>query len=99
MERRIQLLNFGTDFKKACCVFQAAVLTGWALSVGMTFILVHGLYGELGPVMSAAYVALSHTAWAVAVAWIVIACCTGNGGQQFYLTRSLSVSSLHVTID
>jgi hypothetical protein len=67
-------------------LFQAVVWTGWALSIGMTFILVHGLYGDLGPIMSAAYVALSHTAWAIAVGWIVIACSTGNGGQ--YVTPS-----------
>lgn len=72
------------------------MLTGWAFSIGMTFILVHGLYGDLGPIMSAAYVALSHTAWAIAVAWIVIACCTGNGGQ--YLTHSLVVTSIHGTV-
>jgi hypothetical protein len=70
-------------------LFQAVLWTGWALSIGMTFILVHGLYGNLGPIMSAAYVALSHTAWAIAIAWIVIACSTGNGGQ--YLTGSLLV--------
>ena len=73
-------------------MFQAVLWTGWALSVGMTFILVHGLYGNLGPILSAAYVALSHTAWAIAVAWIVIACSTGNGGQ--YLIGSLLVTGL-----
>jgi hypothetical protein len=74
-------------------VFQAVLWTGWALSTGMTFILVHGLYGNLGPIMSAAYVALSHTAWAIAVAWIVIACSTRNGGQ--HLTLSLLVTCVH----
>lgn len=45
-----------------------------------TFVLVHGLYGELGQVESAAYVALSHTAWALAISWVVISCVTGYGG-------------------
>jgi hypothetical protein len=76
-------------------MFQAVAITGWALSIGMTFILVHGLYGDLDPIMSAAYVALSHTAWAIAVAWIVTACSTGNGGQ--YLTRPLLITSIHGT--
>ncbi|KDR17635.1 nose resistant to fluoxetine protein 6-like [Zootermopsis nevadensis] len=71
---------------------KAVVLMGWALSIGMTFILVHGLYGDLGPVMSAAYVALSHTAWAIAVAWIVVACSTGNGG---YVNKLLSSKFLY----
>ncbi|XP_023708555.1 nose resistant to fluoxetine protein 6 [Cryptotermes secundus] len=66
---------------------KAVAITGWTLSIGMTFILVHGLYGDLDPIMSAAYVALSHTAWAVAVAWIVTACSTGNGG---YVNKLLS---------
>ncbi|KAJ4446596.1 hypothetical protein ANN_13293, partial [Periplaneta americana] len=71
---------------------KAVALTGWALSIGMTFILVHGLYGDLGPIMSASYVALSHTAWALAVAWIVIACSTGNGG---YVNKLLSCKFLY----
>lgn len=45
-----------------------------------TFVLVHGLYGELGQVESAAYVALSPTAWALALSWVVVACVTGYGG-------------------
>ena len=60
--------------------FQGLVALGWILSMITTFILVHGLYGELSQVQSAAYVALSHTAWALAVSWIVIACVTGYGG-------------------
>ncbi|PSN33204.1 hypothetical protein C0J52_23307, partial [Blattella germanica] len=70
---------------------KALVVTGWALSIGMTFVLVHGLYGHLSPITSAAYVALSHTAWAIAVAWIVIACSTGNGG---YVNQFLSCKFL-----
>jgi hypothetical protein len=76
-------------------VFQAVSITGWALSIGMTFILVHGLYGDLDPIMSASYVALSHTAWAIAVAWIVIACSTGNGGR--YLSHSTLMTTIHGT--
>lgn len=45
-----------------------------------TFVLVYGLYGELSQVESAAYVALSHTAWALALSWVVVACVTGYGG-------------------
>ncbi|KAJ9583177.1 hypothetical protein L9F63_022477 [Diploptera punctata] len=71
---------------------KALVVIGWALSIAMSFVLVHGLYGDLGPIMSAAYVALSHTAWAIAVAWIVIACTTGNGG---YVNKVLSCKFLY----
>lgn len=45
-----------------------------------TFVLVHGLYSELGQVESAAYVSLSHTAWALAISWIIVSCVTGYGG-------------------
>ncbi|KAL0276270.1 UNVERIFIED_CONTAM: hypothetical protein PYX00_003876 [Menopon gallinae] len=59
---------------------KGVVTLGWILSMMTTFILVHGLYGELDQVESAAYVALSHTAWSLAVSWIVVACVTGYGG-------------------
>ncbi|KAK9509892.1 hypothetical protein O3M35_004783 [Rhynocoris fuscipes] len=55
--------------------------------------LVYGLYGsKLSPVFSAAYSSLSHTAWAIGLAWIVIACSTGYGG---YVTKILSSSLLY----
>ncbi|XP_046986287.1 nose resistant to fluoxetine protein 6-like [Schistocerca americana] len=59
---------------------KVAVAAGWALSMAVTFWLVHGLYGELSAGASAAYVALGHSAWALALAWVAIACCTGHGG-------------------
>lgn len=44
--------------------------------------LVYGLYeADLSPVAGAAYSSLSHTAWAVGLAWIVVACSTGYGGR------------------
>lgn len=40
-----------------------------------------GLYKvQLSPLAAAAYSSLSHTAWAMALAWIVVACSSGNGG-------------------
>lgn len=43
------------------------------------FSVVYGLYpGNLTVLTSSVYAALGHTAWAVAVAFIVIQCCTGS---------------------
>lgn len=40
---------------------------------------VYGLYpGNLTVTVSSVYTALAHTAWAVAVSFIVIQCCTGS---------------------
>lgn len=41
---------------------------------------------------AAAYSSLSHSAWAIALAWIVIACSTGNGG---FLNDFLSATCLY----
>lgn len=44
--------------------------------------LVYGLYeARLSPWMGAAYSSLSHSAWALGLAWIVVACVTGYGGN------------------
>lgn len=54
-------------------------LIGWILSVGIMFSVVYGLYpGNLTVMVSSVYAALGHTAWAMAVAFIVIQCCTGS---------------------
>lgn len=60
--------------------FQGLVTFLWIISIVTTFVLVHGLYNELNEIQSAAYVALSHTAWALSISWIIIACVTGYGG-------------------
>lgn len=40
---------------------------------------VYGLYpGDMTVTVSSAYAALGHTAWAIAVSFIVIQCCTGS---------------------
>ncbi|XP_011256830.1 nose resistant to fluoxetine protein 6 isoform X2 [Camponotus floridanus] len=56
-----------------------AELIGWILSVMIMFSAVYGLYpGNLTVLVSSVYAALTHTAWAMAVAFIVIQCCTGS---------------------
>ncbi|XP_046817971.1 nose resistant to fluoxetine protein 6-like isoform X1 [Vespa crabro] len=56
-----------------------AKLIGWLLSGLIMFSVVYGLYpANLTVVVSSIYAALGHTAWAIAVAFIVIQCCTGS---------------------
>ncbi|XP_054729042.1 O-acyltransferase like protein-like [Anastrepha obliqua] len=69
------------------------VATLWALALLNLFVLVFGLYrAELSQFMAAAYSSLSHSAWALSLAWITIACSTGHGG---YINSLLSASCLY----
>ncbi|XP_033327929.2 nose resistant to fluoxetine protein 6 isoform X2 [Megalopta genalis] len=53
----------------------------WIVSFFVMLSIVYGLYGSThGPFMSAAYTALSHSGWAVAVGWVLVACVAGHGG-------------------
>lgn len=57
------------------------MIIGWISSIGLLLALVYGLYdANLSPIVGAAYSALSHSAWALSLAWIVVACVTGYGG-------------------
>ncbi|XP_018572754.1 nose resistant to fluoxetine protein 6-like isoform X2 [Anoplophora glabripennis] len=70
-------------FKKNCRIRMSklSVTVGWTASVACLLSLVYGLYEtRLTPSAGAAYSALSHSAWAVGLSWIVVACCTGYGG-------------------
>ncbi|XP_075227242.1 nose resistant to fluoxetine protein 6-like [Lycorma delicatula] len=68
-------------------------LAGWLLSLLTLSGLVYGVLGtNMGIISSAFYVALGHTAWGMALAWIVIACCTGYGG---FINSLLSCRLLH----
>lgn len=72
---------------------QTQLVSGWVLSVSVLLYLLYGLYKtELTKVAAAAYSSLSHSAWAIALAWIVIACSTGNGG---FLNNFLSATCLY----
>jgi len=64
-------------------VVQVTVVVGWTLCIGCLAALVYGLYNtELDRLPAAIYSSLSHTVWALALSWIVIACSTGYGGQS-----------------
>ncbi|XP_011168766.1 nose resistant to fluoxetine protein 6 isoform X2 [Solenopsis invicta] len=77
---------FKTDCKLK--MSKTTVVVGWLLSFACLLSLLYGLYeAELTPVTAAAYSSLSHSAWALSLAWIVIACSTGYGG---YVNKILS---------
>ncbi|XP_034948317.1 O-acyltransferase like protein-like [Chelonus insularis] len=72
-------LLFKTDCKIK--MSKATVVVGWLLSSACLLSLIYGLYeAELSPVTAAAYSSLSHSAWALGLSWIIVACSTGYGG-------------------
>ncbi|EDW35259.1 GL13290 [Drosophila persimilis] len=69
------------------------VATAWALAMLNLFVLIFGLYQtDLSQFTAAAYSSLSHSAWALSLAWITIACSTGYGG---YINSLLSAPCLY----
>ena len=65
---------------------QCVALVGWMVAAALAMASVFGLYdataNEPMPLwLSAVYNAAGRTAWALGVAWVVVACVTGNGGK------------------
>ena len=77
--------------------FQAVVLVGWvcAIVVGMSCVFGLLAYTETGKPMDvhlqALYVSLGRTAWALALAWVVMACACGYGGRVFCVSTAALV--------
>lgn len=56
-------------------------LLGWIGAALLGQYVIYGFYEQdVGRVIGALWTSLSHSLWAVYIAWIVIACATGNGG-------------------
>ncbi|XP_067661104.1 nose resistant to fluoxetine protein 6-like [Haliotis asinina] len=60
-------------------------LLGWASAAAICLAVLYGLDGDshghkLSHSVAALYNTVARTAWAVGVAWVIIACATGNGG-------------------
>ncbi|XP_075228179.1 O-acyltransferase like protein-like [Lycorma delicatula] len=54
---------------------------GWSVTGAVMLGVMYGLhYIQLNAVSSAIYIALSHTVWAISLAWILLTCVTGYGG-------------------
>ncbi|KAI4502974.1 hypothetical protein M0802_002018, partial [Mischocyttarus mexicanus] len=55
----------------------------WILGSSLNLIMVFGLHQKRIPILTAAfYIALGKTVWAIGIAWLLIACCTNNGGKN-----------------
>lgn len=58
--------------------FQLSRWLGWIGSTVTMCLLVYGLYpGDLSVTVSSLYASLGHTAWACAIAFVVVQCCSG----------------------
>ncbi|XP_043523193.1 nose resistant to fluoxetine protein 6 isoform X2 [Frieseomelitta varia] len=82
-------------FKTDCKIkmSKTTICVGWLLSSACLLSLLYGLYeAELSPIMAATYSSLSHSLWALALSWIVVACSTGYGG---YVNSILSAPILY----
>ncbi|KAK6631777.1 hypothetical protein RUM43_013841 [Polyplax serrata] len=82
-------------FKTNCRIKmnRIVLVTGWLLSVTAMLTLVYGLYeAKLDLLTSSAYSSLSHSTWAMGLAWVVVACSTGHGG---IVNKILSSSILY----
>lgn len=65
---------------------KAMVVIGWSISLITMFSIVYGIHvTTFGPILSALYMALSHSGWAICLAWILIACVSGYGGIVTYI--------------
>nr|XP_046473646.1 nose resistant to fluoxetine protein 6-like [Neodiprion pinetum] len=70
-------------FKTKCQIKMnmVTVAFGWTISLATMLSIVYGLYGNtFGPVLSIMYTTLSHSGWALSVAWVLVACVTRHGG-------------------
>ncbi|XP_055389998.1 nose resistant to fluoxetine protein 6-like [Condylostylus longicornis] len=82
-------------FKSNCKIRmnKMTVFLGWTTSITVLLLLIFGLYNtRLSQVTAAAYSSLSHSAWALSLAWITIACSTGYGG---FINSLLSASCIY----
>ena len=67
-------------------ILQWVLVLGWVLSAVSLALGAYSLYFfDFGPAASAVYTSLSHTAWAMALAWIVFVCTTGNASKYEFL--------------
>ncbi|GFR63502.1 nose resistant to fluoxetine protein 6-like [Elysia marginata] len=79
------------------------VLIGWLAAIATGLAVIYGLYPyfkgtDMDPHAASIYNALSRTAWALSVAWIIFSCVTGSGGVvDTFLSWSLWVPLSRLT--
>ena len=67
-------------------LLQIINLIGWLLAAAIAILVLYGTYDssgvpKLSNTASAIYNATARTGWGVAMAWVIVACATGNGGR------------------
>ena len=67
-------------------LLQIINLIGWLLAAAIAVLVLYGTYDssgvpKLSNTASAIYNATARTGWGVAIAWVIVACATGNGGR------------------
>ncbi len=78
-------------------IFQYANLFWWIASITVNLTLLYSLFWpyqnreQFDTTVAALYMALSKTAWALCLAYIVFACVTGNGGRLFFNSSHLVI--------
>ena len=79
-------LYFSASFNNVIkFMFQKTLIVGWSLAILCNCSILLGVTNKnisLG--LSALYLALSRTGWAVGIAWLVVACTTNNGGKSIF---------------
>lgn len=82
MKKTLFSIIFLQFSQKTNLQFQCAKTVGWALSILVMLLTVYGLYpGNLTVFTSSIYAAFGHTSWAIAVAFLVVQCCTGSASM------------------
>ena len=69
------------------------VIVGWLLAIGTGLAIVYGLYPyvneadvpEIDPIVQMTYGPLNRIAWSIALAWVVLTCVHGYGGNQIFI--------------
>ncbi|KAL3870249.1 hypothetical protein ACJMK2_038326 [Sinanodonta woodiana] len=74
-------------FKTDCKVKLGRIrnLVGWLIATGVALLVLYGLYNPnnqhpMSTGVSALYLSTARSAWSLALAWVIFACATGNGG-------------------
>jgi len=70
----------------------------WVICFGVCCVVVYGPYTDEGDHVftnldSSMYEALARTGWGLAVAWVIFACSTGNGGKSLYVLICINVNN------
>lgn len=59
-------------------------MLGWILAPSLNLAMIFGFTKkQLTPLTAIVFTAFGKTAWSIGIAWMIIACSTGRGGNEF----------------